>query len=198
MDVSDHSGSPQFWIPSHKLRRSDQPGMNMWKLFTNDTCKPTTAPSEPCTLGYYGVYVVKAKTRDHVKAAIDFARANSLRIVIRNTGHDFVGRSVGWGSLIVDTHSFQTAQFTTSYSGPGGYTGPAVKLGAGAQGRETLGKAWAQTPPVSLATGECPVCTPGASGDYSLGTDASLDCRYFRRPCRWWWPRPLGFAKGIW
>ncbi|KAF5323970.1 hypothetical protein D9611_008428 [Ephemerocybe angulata] len=53
--------------------------------------------------GFYGDYVVLAKTREHIKYTIDFARKNNLRLIIRNTGHDFMGRSTGWGSLIL-TH----------------------------------------------------------------------------------------------
>ncbi len=69
----------------------------MWTYFTNDTCRPDTPTSSACTLGYYPVYAVLATAKAHVKASIDFARRHNLRLVIRNTGHDFIGRSTGWG-----------------------------------------------------------------------------------------------------
>jgi hypothetical protein len=86
-----------------------------------------------CTLGFYPEYVIIPKTKKHIKAGIDFARANNIRLVIRNTGHDFMGRSTGYGSLAINTHSFKDVEFITKYTGPGGWTGGAVKLGAGIQ-----------------------------------------------------------------
>ncbi|KAK1751039.1 hypothetical protein QBC47DRAFT_417474 [Echria macrotheca] len=144
-----------------------QPAAALWTYATNDTCLPTTDPTEPCTLGYYGVYVIKATTKAHVKAGIDFARKNNIRLIVRNTGHDFIGRSVGWGSLIINTHSFQSVEWINKYNGPGGYRGGAVKLGAGVQGRSILEQGHARNPPVVIVTGECP--TVGIAGGFIQG-----------------------------
>ncbi|KAK0385136.1 hypothetical protein NLU13_7614 [Sarocladium strictum] len=120
-------------------------------------CLPTDDPTSPCSLGYYGVYVIDAHTKEHVQAGVNFARENNLRLIIRNTGHDFIGkRSTGYGALIIRTHSFQEIEFIEKYRGPGCYRGRAVKLGAGAQGRNTLREAHAQDPPQAMLTGECP------------------------------------------
>jgi hypothetical protein len=51
---------------------------------------PTDDPSGQCTLGYYGPYVLMAKTVEHIQAGVNFARERNLRLVIRNTGHDFM------------------------------------------------------------------------------------------------------------
>ncbi|KFA79229.1 hypothetical protein S40288_02382 [Stachybotrys chartarum IBT 40288] len=134
----------------------EQDATLMWKYFTNHTCQPTDDPSSPCTLGYYGVYVLDAQAEHHVKAGLDFARNHNLRLVVRNTGHDFIGRSTGWGSLIIRTHSFQNIEWIGAYSGPGSYRGRAARLGAGAQGRNVLTQANARNPPQALLTGECP------------------------------------------
>jgi hypothetical protein len=48
-----------------------------------------------------------AKTKDQIRAGVNFARERNLRLIIRNTGHDFMGRSTGYGSLIINTHSFK-------------------------------------------------------------------------------------------
>ena len=108
-----------------------------------------------------------AKTRDHIKAGIDFARQNNIRLVIRNTGHDFIGRSTGAGSLIINTHSFQEITWINSYAGPGSYSGPAVKIAAGVQGKALLAAGHAQNPPKAVVTGECP--TVGVAGGYVQG-----------------------------
>ncbi|KAI1646707.1 FAD-binding domain-containing protein [Daldinia loculata] len=145
----------------------EKPAAELWTYFTNDTCRPTGNPAAPCTLGYYGVYVITAQSKDHIKAGVDFARENNLRLIIRNTGHDFIGRSTGWGALIINTHSFQDIEFTTEYSGPGDYKGGAVTIGAGVQGRALLTRAHAQNPPVTALTGECP--TVGVAGGLVQG-----------------------------
>ncbi|KAG8160883.1 hypothetical protein KVR01_009147 [Diaporthe batatas] len=145
----------------------DQPGAALWTYYTNETCRPTTDRNAPCTLGYYGVYVISAKRYDHVKAGVDFARTHDLRLVIRNTGHDFLGRSTGWGALIINTHSFKNATFTKSYEGPGDYHGSAVTVGAGIQGLELLKLGSAQSPPVTVVVGEC--ATVGTAGGFMQG-----------------------------
>lgn len=173
------------------MYRTDQPAAALWTYFTNETCRPTGNRNEPCTLGYYGVYVILAKTHEHVQAGVNFARTHDLRLIIRNTGHDFLGRSTGWGALIINTHSFKDAVFTQSYTGPGDYHGTAVTVGAGIQGGELLKLGSAQNPPVTAVVGECSVCSmPGIILKSSFGLQY-LD----RRASRWlrtgWRPRAL-------
>ncbi|TFK20086.1 FAD binding domain-containing protein [Coprinopsis marcescibilis] len=138
-----------------------------WILWTNNTCLPTTNRNAQCTIGYLPKYVILAKKREHIKAGIDFARNNNVRLIIRNTGHDFMGRSTGFGSLAINTHSFKDVTFIQNYSGPGGYTGGAVTVGAGIQGRELLTLGNRQNPKVAIVTGECP--TVGFAGGYIQG-----------------------------
>ncbi|KAJ4385949.1 hypothetical protein N0V85_007952 [Neurospora sp. IMI 360204] len=145
----------------------EKPADGLWTYFTNDTCRPTSNPSDPCTLGSYGVYVIMATKASHIQAGVNFARQNNLRLIVRNTGHDFVGRSVGYGSLIINTHSFQSIKWTDKYTGPGSYRGPAVTMGAGVQGGTILKSGHALNPPMALVTGEC--ATVGLSGGFIQG-----------------------------
>lgn len=135
----------------------NKPASQLWTYGTNDTCRPTTNPADSCTLGYFPIYVIMATTKQHIKAGIDFARKHNIRVIVRNTGHDFLNRSTGWGSLVINTHSFQDVSWISSYTGPGGYRGTAVKLGAGVQGRSILTQGHARNPPLAIVTGECPV-----------------------------------------
>lgn len=90
-----------------------------------------------------------------------FARKTGIRLIIRNTGHDFLGRSVGWGSLVINVHTFKETTFMDNWNGPGDYRDSAVTVGAGVQGRELLRLAHAQKPPLAVVVGECPVrCLP--------------------------------------
>ncbi|KAJ9139009.1 FAD-binding domain-containing protein [Coniochaeta hoffmannii] len=145
----------------------EQPAAALWTYFSGDACRPTADPTEPCTLGNYPVYVVMAKKESHVKAGILFAKQFGMRLIIRNTGHDFIGRSTGWGSLVINTHSFQDVKFVDSWHGPGGYNGRAVTIGAGVQARDLLRQAHAQNPPLTVVVGECP--TVGVAGGLTGG-----------------------------
>ena len=60
---------------------------NNWN---NDSCLPTAVA--PCSGEGYPIYVVNASTADHVKTAVDFARENNIRLVVKSTGHDYLGR----------------------------------------------------------------------------------------------------------
>ncbi|KAK4221912.1 FAD binding domain-containing protein [Podospora fimiseda] len=59
----------------------------------------------------------------------------NIRLVIKNTGHDFGGKSTGKGAINLWTHHLKDAEFYPEYHAVGeeGYDGPAFKFGAGVQ-----------------------------------------------------------------
>jgi FAD/FMN-containing dehydrogenase len=68
-------------------------------------------------------------------AAVDFARQHNLRLVIKGTGHDYLGRSSGQDSLLVWTHRMRGINVHDSFV-PSGCAEPrpgtpAVTIGAG-------------------------------------------------------------------
>lgn len=73
-----------------------------------------------------------AKTTAHFKVGVDFAQSDFISLVIRNTGHDFMGHTTGYGSRAINVYSFKSAAFTLNYAGPGG----AVTVGAGIETRD--------------------------------------------------------------
>jgi hypothetical protein len=62
----------------------------MEPFFANQSCDPFTAQSTPCQLGNYVSYAVNVSCVADVQAALSFARDNNIRIVVRNTGHEYV------------------------------------------------------------------------------------------------------------
>ena len=42
------------------------------------------------TLGNYVSYLIKVRGADDIKAGIDFAKKYNVRLVIKNTGHEYV------------------------------------------------------------------------------------------------------------
>ena len=103
----------------------------MSPLFSNNTCLYSTDKASPCTIGYYPVYVVNVSTPEHAAAAVRFASEKNLRLNIKNTGHDFLGRSTARGALSIWTAHLKDIEIIDRYSGRTAYTGSAVKVGAG-------------------------------------------------------------------
>ncbi|KAF2855742.1 FAD-binding domain-containing protein [Plenodomus tracheiphilus IPT5] len=117
-----------------------------------------------CTQGGYSEYAVKIQNVAQIQLAVNFARTLNLRLVVRNTGHDYNGRSVGKGALSVWTHGLKDIQYIQSYRSTS-YSGPAFKVGAGVQGFELYQAA--DKYGVSAVAGICP--TVGVFGGYSTG-----------------------------
>lgn len=108
----------------------------MSPLSTGLSCIPTSDPnSGTCTQGTYPVYVISAQSVWDVQSAVNFARNLNLRLVIKNTGHDFAGKATGKGALSIRTHLFQDIQFISRFK-TSTYSGPVFKVGSGVQGRE--------------------------------------------------------------
>ncbi|KAI6390015.1 hypothetical protein MCOR20_011611, partial [Pyricularia oryzae] len=102
-----------------------------------DTCPISTSSRKPCTQGGFPVYVVNASTVAHVQAAVNFARNRNIRLIVKNTGHDFGGRSAGAGALSIWTHHLKSATYLANYTADSSlYTGKAVHLGAGLEAWE--------------------------------------------------------------
>jgi hypothetical protein len=69
-------------------------------------CQPTAGTrgdKQGCGIGNYPNYVVDSYKTEYVQKAVIFARKHNLRLTIKNTGHDFLGRNIGFGSLSIWT-----------------------------------------------------------------------------------------------
>ncbi|TEA11815.1 FAD-linked oxidoreductase ZEB1 [Colletotrichum sidae] len=133
----------------------------MAPLFANASCDPFRPRDSPCTLGNYVSYAVNATGPDDVVAALKFADDRNVRFVIRNTGHDYNGRSTGAGALAVWTHYLKGADIVDWADDA--YVGKALRAGAGIQGFEAI--AAAHDAGLTVVTGECP--TVGLAGGYT-------------------------------
>ncbi|KAJ5221507.1 FAD binding domain protein [Penicillium citrinum] len=135
----------------------------MAPFFTNGTCDPYHPVSKPCTLGNFVRYAVNVSSPVHVAKTLKFASKHNIRFIIRNTGHDYNGKSTGAGALSVWTHHLKDIEFKDWKSES--YTGKAAKLGAGVQGFEAYEAAHKRG--LRMVGGECP--TVGIAGGYSQG-----------------------------
>ncbi|RMJ17573.1 hypothetical protein CDV36_002767 [Fusarium kuroshium] len=111
------------------------PTSAMSPLYQGLTCLPSGNYTDDCTLGGYPEYVVKATNVAQIQLAVNFARTLNIRLVVKNTGHDFIGRSLGSGSLSIWTSKLKGVKFYSNYKS-GSYSGPAMRVGAGVIGQE--------------------------------------------------------------
>lgn len=117
-----------------------------------------------CTIGGYPYYVVNATTVAKIQLAVNFARNLNLRLVIKNTGHDFAGKSSGGGAVSIWTHHLKSISYIPAYNGST-YSGKAFKIGSGVQAIDVYAAAKEQGLTVVGGEGE----TVGVSGGYIQG-----------------------------
>ncbi|KAL4908218.1 hypothetical protein BDW74DRAFT_147070 [Aspergillus multicolor] len=135
----------------------------MAPFFANGSCDPFHPVDKPCTLDNYIVYAVNVSRPEHISKAIQFTTKHNIRTVIRNTGHDYNGKSTGAGALGIWTHNLKSIEIKNWKDSH--YKGKAIKLGAGVQGHEAYEAADAQG--LEVVGGECP--TVGIAGGYTQG-----------------------------
>lgn len=117
----------------------------------------------PCRLGNYIDYAINVTEPADISKGVAFATKYNIRLVIRNTGHDYYGKSTGAGALGIWTHNLKSIQFV-DYHGPT-YAGKAIKMGAGVQGFEAVDAG--NKVGLTVTGGECP--TVGLAGGYTQG-----------------------------
>ncbi|KAJ5375152.1 FAD linked oxidase N-terminal [Penicillium concentricum] len=129
----------------------------------NETCDAFSPRSKPCKLGEMVRYAVNASSTDDFIQTIRFSQERNIRLVIRNTGHDYLGKSTGAGALSIWTHYLKNIDFLNYTSSH--YTGPAVRMTAGVQGADIYEAAHRRG--LVIVGGEC--ATVGPVGGYTQG-----------------------------
>jgi hypothetical protein len=89
------------------------PVSSMWNQYNNDSCLPE--PGYPCSGYGYPVFVVNATTPEHVGLGVQFARDHNVRLIVKSTGHDYIGRSVAPNSLSIWTHHMKGIKTHASF-----------------------------------------------------------------------------------
>ncbi|KAL8950369.1 MAG: hypothetical protein Q9222_003586 [Ikaeria aurantiellina] len=147
-------------------------------------------PTQDCTIGDQPVYTINATKASEVATGIKFARRHNIRLVIRDTGHDILRRSTGYGSLQIWIKYLQKGiQFQETFASPGkcsksSWKGSAFVIGGGYIWSDILGEA-AQRGVVVVGGGTPTVgCLGGwmqggghgpAVHDFGLGADQVLE-----------------------
>lgn len=130
--------------------RAAQPGAVQWENWEAwperaESCYVDSARVTPCGQGRISLYSVQAKSAAHVQAAVRFAKLHNLRLAIKNSGHDFLGRSAAPESLQILVIAMKGINIVDDFVPSGGKVseGQAVTLDAGVSLQEmyaALGK----------------------------------------------------------
>jgi hypothetical protein len=80
-------------------------------------------------MGNYAEYSVSATNASHYQKAIRFAKTHNIRLVIRNTAHDYNGKSTGAGSLAIWVQHLKSKELRDYNSTR--YSGKSFRFGAG-------------------------------------------------------------------
>ncbi|KIJ22835.1 hypothetical protein M422DRAFT_217733 [Sphaerobolus stellatus SS14] len=122
-----------------------------------------------CGQGNVPVIAINATTALHIQAGVKFAIAHNLRVSIKASGHDYLGRSTAKGSLLLWTRYFQDVTFHDSFTIGSINYGSAVTVGSGVGLHTLYGLTRAQGKVFVGGTAASVV----ASGGYIQGTGHS-------------------------
>jgi hypothetical protein len=84
-------------------------------LDPNRPANPQAYSNKSCNQGAIRPYYIEVSCADDVKKAFSFASSTHTPLVIKNTGHDYNGRSSGPGSFGLWTRKLQDMQYHDSF-----------------------------------------------------------------------------------
>ncbi|KAJ7646287.1 FAD-binding domain-containing protein [Mycena polygramma] len=84
-----------------------------------------------CGQGNVPIYSAEVEGVADIQAAVKFASAHNLRVAVKSTGHDYLGRSTAPNSLLIRTANLRNISFTETFIVGGEDVGSAVTVGSG-------------------------------------------------------------------
>ncbi|KAJ6466817.1 hypothetical protein C8R45DRAFT_1106242 [Mycena sanguinolenta] len=61
------------------------------------------------------LYLVEPETVANIQAAVNFSSTHNLRVILKSSGHDYLGRSTAPNSLLIRMRNFQNVSFSDSF-----------------------------------------------------------------------------------
>ncbi|KAF8146533.1 hypothetical protein K438DRAFT_1627795, partial [Mycena galopus ATCC 62051] len=154
------------------LWRANQPGAEQsdnWEFTSTSECDIMGNRTTVCGQGRVPTIGINATTVADIQNALKFANDRNLKVHVKNTGHDFLGRGLGPGSLMIWTHYFTLSDFAANFEYKTVQSAgvPAVTVGPGNQWFDTY--AFAAANNVVVAGGVGPYGSVGSGGGWPLG-----------------------------
>ncbi|KAF8142702.1 hypothetical protein K438DRAFT_1691886 [Mycena galopus ATCC 62051] len=126
----------------------------------------TRAGPDSCELGGIPDHFIDVRGPDDVIAAFEFSKETGIPLVVKNTGHDFKGRSSGPNSLALWTHHLKDISYDPAFIAEGCTQAyPGVTAGAGVQFFEAF--QFAEENNITLVGGSD--ATVGLTGGFTMG-----------------------------
>ncbi|KAF7316391.1 FAD-binding domain-containing protein [Mycena indigotica] len=129
------------------------------------------APSDPpniCRQGSVPPYYIDVRDASDVQKALAFSKNTGIPLVVKNTGHDYLGRSSAPGALALWTHNLKAISYHAAFvpSGcPVSRAKPGVTMGAGVIINDAV--AFAEQHNITLVLGA--ETSVGPSGGWVMG-----------------------------
>ncbi|KAH7113805.1 hypothetical protein B0J11DRAFT_445722 [Dendryphion nanum] len=143
-----------------------------WETCGQSNCllnsfSPSSPVSGECSLGRLSTYHVEAKTADDISKTLNFVRQHGIRVSIKNTGHDYFGRSNAANSLAIWTHKMKSASYhaTHQLKGCQKVLEHVGEVGAGIQAQE----AWEFFEDIGMLVTVGAVGSVGIAGGFGQG-----------------------------
>ena len=144
--------------------RSDQVGAMQNHNWENSSCS-VFFRNTTCNQGSVPILAVDAILPEHVQATVRFASKHNLRLVIKTTGHDYLGRSTARGSLLLWLHHVKNMTMIDRFTSCGSSIANAVRFSAGVQ----WGEAYEWLDRFNLTAVGGASATVGTTGGYTQG-----------------------------
>lgn len=93
---------------------------------TTGQLDPTPISDRVCSFGRLSPYTVSISNEHDAVLAFAFAKLHNIKVVIKNTGHEYLGRSTSKDSLMLWTHNLKSLTYQDNFLGKN-----AVLMGAG-------------------------------------------------------------------
>ncbi|KAJ5369416.1 hypothetical protein N7509_014028 [Penicillium cosmopolitanum] len=156
--------------------RSLHPGALQWENWetwpaADEKCYTESPRSDPCEQGRLSLFSAEVRNAQHIQTIVNFVTRHNIKLVIKNTGHDFLGRSSSPKSLQILTHFMKSMSISNEFvpTVPPMSTRPdgvkAVTVGAGVQ----LGEMYAFLGSKGLMAVGGTFNTVGVAGGYIQG-----------------------------
>jgi len=116
--------------------------------------------TKTCKLGRISPYAVKILTAEDAQKAFAFAQRRNIRVTIKNTGHDYVGRAAGPDGLTLWTKQMTSMKYEENFMGFN-----AIRLGAGVLAQDVYKFAKENGKSITLGASN----SVGVAGGFALG-----------------------------
>ncbi|CBX96720.1 hypothetical protein IAQ61_005419 [Plenodomus lingam] len=132
-----------------------------------NSTNPLTPVSGTCSLGRLSTYYIDVRSPEDISKTLQFAQKHHIRLSIKNTGHDYFGRSSVANSLALWTHNLKDTRYHKTFQPKGCLARyeNVGEIGAGVLAQE----AWRFFEPLGMLVTVGAIGSVGLAGGFGQG-----------------------------